>query len=158
LWPNLAEQDPDILLSIGTGYNSNLTNARREPGPPWRPGFIGYAKRMLKLAVDMIQDDLNCQRIWEDFRRGLEIHAEDEERNQKYCRVNVDLGNELPKLDAVNEVERLEKITKDHFLQSAQLYQIAGILIASLFYFRTEKVEKCGSVWKCSGERTITPV
>jgi len=144
IWPESKNRDPDILLSIGTAFDSSSANRRRDPGPRSRAGVGGFARKMFKIAVDIIQDDINCQHTWKKFLEGLAIQEDDKERYRKYFRLNPDLKGTkkpVPKLDAVDQMDWLETYTKELLIHSQELHAVAATLIASLFYFEISHIE-----------------
>ncbi|KAF8248857.1 FabD/lysophospholipase-like protein [Wilcoxina mikolae CBS 423.85] len=144
IWPELKDHDPDILLSIGTAYDSSSTTRREDPGPKPQTGIKGFARKLLKIAVDIIQDEINCQQTWIKFLEGLAIQEGDTERNQKYFRLNPDFKGSrrpIPKLDDVNDIDWLETYTARHLIHSKDLHAVAATLIASLFYFEVKHIE-----------------
>lgn len=154
VWPDLAEQDPDILLSIGTGYNSKAKANTSNPGPRSKIGMEGYVRRMLRIALDAIQGNLDCEATWRDFISRL---PKNDEKCRKYARLNPDFENTLPRLDDVKQIDYLQTRTKQTFSSNPGWYEpIAETLIASLFYFEMDgggvAVEEEGiMVWRCQG-------
>lgn len=160
LWPESKDQDPDILLSIGTGYDSLL---QPRPAAQSKPGPLDYLKRLFKLAADILQNDLDCQRIWRDFRDSQGIYNFAPETERKYVRLNIDLKDadfgkdkksqvqRVPLLDQVKKMEILEKIAKgkcsdDDSELALEISRVANTLIASLFYFKVSGIDKEGTV------------
>lgn len=153
LWPSLAKHDPDLLLSIGTGFDGGANTPQTNPGPRSIAGIEGYLRRMLRIALDAIQDNLDCENAWLKFTRKLQIN-ENDERKRKYRRLNPDFTGSLPKIDDVTQIDDLEKKTKQTFLQYPAIYEsIADTLIASLFYFEMCLVIQTGpGGWACRGK------
>lgn len=138
LWPTLAKHDPDLLLSIGTGFHASTQASSINPGPESEPGINGYLRRKLKLVLDAIQDNLDCEKAWSNFIERLSL-PEDEERRKKYQRLNPSFPYSLPKLDEFTQMEKLQQETRASFLQYPRVYElVADTLIASLFFFEMQ--------------------
>lgn len=152
LWPSLAEQDPDLLLSIGTGYDPNQHILSTNPGPRSKAGIEGHLRRLLKIAMDAIQDNLDCEKTWKNFITALGIQPEDEETKRKYQRLNPDFTDSLPKLDEVARMNELEEKTEIIFLQHPLISEIANTLIATLFYFEIAQVTLKADRIECKGK------
>ncbi|KAI5805973.1 hypothetical protein EDC01DRAFT_609926 [Geopyxis carbonaria] len=138
LWPSMSDQDPDILLSLGTGYNSGALKANPDdPGPRAAAGIGGFARRMMKLGFEIIRDSINCEKKWEDFLSTLAIESGDEDRSRKFARLNPDFKGTagLPRLDEVEKMESLLATTQEFAIKDEKIEIVAASLVASLFYF-----------------------
>jgi len=154
IWPESRARDPDILLSIGTGFDSSIGVQTQEPGPRARIGVRGFAKKMLGIAVDTLQDVLDCEKSWTNFLESVHGNDEDRqhvgidaERQQNYFRLNPDLKGKfttLPKLDDVKAIDMLERYTSYIFQTSTKLRSVAATLISSLLYFEWDCMRKDG--------------
>lgn len=154
LWPDLADQHPDILLSIGTGYNDVPKPKTTDKGPKSKNGIIGFARRLFKIVIDQLENSLDCERSWKDFTRPLELNGRQDDI-QKYHRININFGDELPELDKVDKIPFLESVTGDFCLENQTLNLIATKLIASLFYFNLIQVtpkQSDRNKWDCTGQ------
>jgi len=139
LWPESKHHEPDILLSIGSAFDSSV------PPPPIatntdQRGITLFAKRMLKFVNTVIEDSTNGQRAWKSFVEKLAIDKGDQDRQRKYVRLNPDLaktGTGLPKFDDVERMDQLSEHVNVSYLPSvsAELRVVADTLVASLFYF-----------------------
>jgi len=138
LWPESEHQEPDLLLSIGTAFDSSVppstaTNAEQR-------GIGSFARRMRKFVNTVIEDSTNGQRAWESFIEKLAIDKGDQDRQRKYVRLDPDLaktGTGLPKFDDVERMDQLSEHVNVSYLpsNSAKLRVVADTLVASLFYF-----------------------
>jgi len=145
LWPESKNQEPDILLSIGTAFDSSM------PPPPEatnadQRGITLFAKRLLKFVNTVIEDSTNGQQAWKRFVRKLAIDEGDQDRQRKYVRLNPDLAEtstSLPKFDEVARMDQLSKHVSVSYLPSisAELQVVANTLVASLFYFEESLIE-----------------
>jgi hypothetical protein len=142
LWPKLSHLNPDILLSIGTGFDSSLKHSRDRDGQGRKTslGGVSYVKRLLRIAMDQLESNLDCQKAWATFISPLNLEGSESAR--KYRRLNRDYPGNLPKLDEVERMEHFEKIVRDYFIGEDIMDEIAITLIASLFYFETEKLHQ----------------
>jgi hypothetical protein len=116
-------------------------------------------KFLYKLARDQLQTTLDCELAWSNFIRPLDLRNEDESR--KYCRLNIDLGIILPKIDEVEQLAFLEETTRRWFSDDKLIDQVADTLIASLFYFTLSSARKSeigGTRWNCTGQLSSTPL
>jgi len=156
IWPESRTQDPDILLSIGTAFDSSAARQPLEPGPQAKLGLKGFAMKMFKIAIDTLQDVLDCERSWVTFLESVGIQNDDAERRRKYWRLNPDLNQirtetnsiglavTLPKLDEVDEMDVLVSHTLCIFRGSPKLRDVKATLVSSLFYFEWCNMEEAG--------------
>lgn len=153
LWPNLANKHPDILLSIGTGYDPNPKPEMDKGGRRLRAkrGALEFAKVLLKIATQQIESSVGCEQTWSNFLRSLPIH--DEDKAAKYHRLNIDLPNKLPRIDQVDHMALLRRAAEDFCYNNPLIDQISTKLIASLFYFRLDGASRMsqGMKWDCEG-------
>jgi hypothetical protein len=149
LWPHLKNEPPALLLSIGTGWDSTSKSGNKEP--KIKRGSLGFMRHVATVVWDQLQTTLDCQRTWENFIRLLNLTGDDE---RKYCRLNLDYRENLPKLDEVDKLDFLEQTAREHFSQDSCINQVADTLVASLFYFKlnsTQRVPNSEVKWKCQG-------
>jgi len=141
LWPHLANTDPDILLSIGTGVEQYATTNRRDqPGPKNEAGFRGFAMGLIRLASDTIQDGMDSEKMWDTFLKSVVTPSGDDgEKLRKYRRLNAKF-EDVPKLDQVERMAEFQDCTRRNFADSADIRSVAATLIATLFYLEEEPV------------------
>lgn len=154
LWPDVATSHPDIVLSIGTGHKRPEGNqATSETSPlscttlePQR--LESNAKKewahkprwaqLWGVLVHRVRDILDSDRRWDDFLRDIDSGS-NTVTQQRYQRINVDLGRDPPELDDVNEVEWMKTQTENKLRSTPhyrlQIREIAHQLIASCFFF-----------------------
>jgi hypothetical protein len=135
IWPYLADEPPDIILSIGTSYNS--LSARPKPlQPPSGPrrGIINHGKQLLKILMDCIASTLDSERVWNDYVDGLNLSSRDAHR---YVRLNPDLFEDPPTLDQVDKIEYIRNIVRRKMRVDERIGQVALQLVATSFYFET---------------------
>ncbi|KAF8538684.1 acyl transferase/acyl hydrolase/lysophospholipase [Trichophaea hybrida] len=118
LWPHLAGSDPDILLSIGTGFEQYAANNRDRPGPKNQAGFRGFAMGLIRLASDTIQDGMDNEKLWEKFLSGVASSTMDDHDKLRKCRrLNAEF-QDVPKLDQVERMAELQDRTRRTFKDS----------------------------------------
>lgn len=154
LWPHLAHKHPDLLLSIGTGFDPTPKPDGDRQGRRTRAkrGALEFAKTVLKIATQQIESSLNCERTWSDFLRSIQM--QDEDKAAKYRRLTIEFPNNLPRLDQVDQMEWLGQMTEGFCSDNILIDEIATKLIASLFYFRLDgasQVAQVGKKWACEG-------
>lgn len=113
---------------------------------------------MLTIAIDRIDKLLECNTIWNnylaentssDFGRGNNLIK------RRFIRINPDLRFKVPRLDAVKELEQLEKAAINNLNQnSLKLKEVAHRLIASSFFFEKDSgsVRSTAAGYECTGE------
>lgn len=160
LWPHLAHKHPDLLLSIGTGFDPTPKPDGDRQGRRTRAkrGALEFAKTVLKIATQQIESSLNCERAWTDFLSSIQM--QDEDKAAKYRRLTIQFPNNLPRLDQVDQMEWLNQMTESFCSNNPLIDEIATKLIASLFYFRLDgasQVTQTGKKWICEGRSTWLP-
>jgi hypothetical protein len=146
IWPELKDSDPDILLSIGTGYQETAeVAAAARPSPQKKKSssaFLGrsktfeYAKNLAKIAADTLQESMNSEKMWHKFYHSVTRDG-DKDRQKKYRRLNPCFAD-VPDLDMVDRINELEAETRARYFDSPEVASVASTLIASLFYIEEE--------------------
>jgi predicted acylesterase/phospholipase RssA len=134
IWPESQDRHPDILLSIGTGYNP-ATEPRdsRSTSKPSTWGVLSHMRGLAKIGIDHVHNSLNSERTWKIF---MERYLPYDRFKDRYIRVNLTLDNDPPKLDDVQAMGKLRDMTRSRFTKEKdQIQTIADRLIASSFYF-----------------------
>jgi patatin-like phospholipase/acyl hydrolase/energy-coupling factor transporter ATP-binding protein EcfA2 len=133
IWPEVAETHADIVLSIGTGYNSGSSGQSISPGRIARWNKVSRAKRLAKVSIDQFQSTLNSEEAWRNF---VNVSALPERLEGRYIRLNLPLAENPPKLDEVSSMADLQEMTRSSFTRRRdELKSIADRLIATSFYF-----------------------
>ncbi|KAI1736759.1 FabD/lysophospholipase-like protein [Xylaria scruposa] len=166
IWGDKATSPPDILLSLGTGKHdtddgqvsrSSKTADMQSPiqGRPKDRISRSFTRQMLNIAIDRIDKLLECNTIWNnylaentDFSRGNNLIK------QRFIRINPDLPFKVPDLDAVKDLEQLEKATNYNPNQiSLRIKEVAHRLIASSFFFEKDSGSVRPNVmgYECTG-------
>jgi hypothetical protein len=156
IWPDKSENSRDIVLSVGTGYQTDFN------GEPSNKVLLSQMmKRLERLGIVdkiatmrlVLHNTTNCQKMWNDYRHSL---GPDDSLVSKCHRVNVPYGpgQGLGSLDAVSKMSSMKdealrfleqesksvslKIQKD---SAKKIELIARQLVASLFYFQVKVID-----------------
>ena len=144
LWPHLADDQPDIILSIGTSYNpDSVRRINMQRTSTLRLGVLNQAKNLLKLAMDTISSTLDSQKTWETY---MEVLNPPNHHRHRYVRLNPKLTEDPPPLDQVDQMIRLQGIVRQQTMNDERIKELAIQLIATSFYF-----EKIGQMQEASG-------
>lgn len=138
IWPESAHDHPDIMLSIGTGYdsNKNLDNAKpTEVRRPARLGVISNIKNLKRIAEDHIALSTESQRTWNAWNRLVSRSVDD---NSRFYRLNVDCRRDPPALDDVSAMQQLREYTHQQYGANQIIQTIASHLIATSFYINIQ--------------------
>jgi hypothetical protein len=132
IWPELVDQEPDVVVSIGTMYCSKTSAKPTTKYVSSRKGIFAHFKFLAKMAFDHLHTSLDSQRTWDDFVSTRGSIARDPCR---YVRLNPELDVQPPKLDEVEKLQFLEEETRRRFGGDPSLKQLARRLLATCFYF-----------------------
>jgi hypothetical protein len=138
IWPQLANDPPDIILSIGTSFNSSSIPRKAKQSPVSRRGVINHAKQLVKIAMDHIASTLDSERVWDEYIEVLNPSSRDEHR---YVRLNPDLPEDPPALDQVHKMKTLQEAVRRQMREDKRIGDVALQLISTSFYF-----EKSGQI------------
>ncbi|PLB46500.1 hypothetical protein P170DRAFT_457118 [Aspergillus steynii IBT 23096] len=134
IWPDVVENHPDIVLSVGTSFNPKSQS--REPTLSSKPstwGMISHVKALAKIAIDHIHSSLDSERTWKTF---LERSPPPTRFSDRYIRANLALEMDPPRLEEVNAIDTLSEMARSRFTKEKDFIKsIADRLIASSFYF-----------------------
>jgi hypothetical protein len=135
IWGEGPQSIPDVLVSIGTGYFPDAKIKSSDPGPRTGIGLMNGAITFVNIAKDAIESELDCDKTWEEYVQCAIPEAS--ERRNRYHRLTLEIPGPKVELDAVNEMSRLQDLTRTYYTQNPHLIdKVAGQLIASLFYFK----------------------
>lgn len=132
IWPDLAERDPDVVVSIGTTFCSKIETRRPTRWTSSPKGIVAHFKFLAKMASDHLHTSLDSQRTWEDFMSSRRQADQDKER---YVRLNPELDTQPPKMDEVDQLGYLEEVTRYCIGGDEKLKRLARQLVATSFYF-----------------------
>jgi patatin-like phospholipase/acyl hydrolase len=157
LWPDVQDNDPDLLLSIGTSQHQQaiVEEFRSERSDTQRNiiSSLSHGKAKLKAtskvknfagifqygkaAINMLGDSIHCERQWEQFLDGMERSTAHGEDSRRYIRINPEIGRTPPRLDDVNEIDRLQLDVSRYLGEPRAMADVEDIvfrLVASSFY------------------------
>jgi hypothetical protein len=123
-WESRAiwDADPDIALSIGTGY------ARDPDSPQIVSQKLQLRDRFFPRLARLFNAVLSAQASWNDHMNRIKTSEK-----HKYFRINIALEKEPP-LDDVGEIPEMENLAGT-FLKSYDLSSITQALFAASFFF-----------------------
>ncbi|KAK3718817.1 hypothetical protein LTR37_004733 [Vermiconidia calcicola] len=156
IWPEGADADPDILLSLGTGQNRiSILPKLSVKTTDWRtlqstlqtplteaPRGMSRLLRSWSVLYNRVDDILNAEMAWASFRNDV-VSADRTQRNsRRYIRFNPDLDKRVPSVDAKNELRSLQstverRLNLPHCVTAVQ--HVAYRLVASSFFVEVSK-------------------
>ena len=168
IWPDKSTHLRDIIISVGTGYSSDVNGREEKYDPlskflePFRR--FGVISKIIMLR-GVVYNTLSCQKQWKEFEHSV---GPDAEALKRCHRINVPFGPEqtLCGIDEASKVPEMKQAAfnflegRSQFISSeaqrntfARIGLIARQLVACLFYFEVSSVESSGSNQdiKCSG-------
>ena len=149
IWPNMEDEYPDIVVSVGTTLRLNPRELSQPSSPP-RVGVLSHGKSLYKMAVDRIASTLDSEKTWDNY---ISVLQPPPIYRPRYVRLNPQLKQEPPRLDEVHRMIPLQKLIRERWRDDRKLRQVAVQLIASSFYFEisapVESVE--GETFRCKG-------
>ena len=129
LWPDI--QDPDIILSLGTGYNPAVRKTIIE-AQPLQLGMISHMKNLYRMAIDHLESSLDSEKTWSSF---LQSHCRKNDDAKRLRRINLPLDYDPPRLDDVSAMKRLQDTVRKQSIQLGGIIgEVARQLVASSFY------------------------
>lgn len=138
LWPGMAKEYPDLLVSLGSCYNPN-SNVTRDDSPLPQSGFWSYGKSLLKIAYDHVMSALNSEEAWHAY---MNVLSPPSNQRSKYFRLNPELDEEPPLLDQVEHMSIIKQKVNLIMCDNNVVQRLASHLIASSFYFQVTGVER----------------
>lgn len=155
LWEEVSDWPPDIMLSLGTGLGTSqrkrhspspsaATPATPTAGPPdnvrnWLQRSHGLGL-MFWAAKTIVESQLNCEEAWKKYcaRAAPPGRAQSLENLRRNVRLNVEFQGPRPDLDDVEKLDNVEHCVRSYMEGpkfSAQIHEVAHMLVASSFYF-----------------------
>lgn len=133
IWPDVAKAHADVVLSIGTGYNSKASHQVASPARITRWSTMSRAKRLAKDSIDQSQSTLKSEETWRNF---MQSNTLPERLQDRYIRLTLPLSNDPPKFDGVSSMAELREMTRSICTRRRDAIKIiADRLIATSFYF-----------------------
>lgn len=175
IWGEISDWQTDFLLSLGTGLSSAKTKTHAL-STPISPSDTAASENLagksslsgirygLKLAFKIIDDQLNCERIWKDYVKETTAQSDQRpEDRRRSMRLNVEFSGDRPSLDGVENLDMIvEKTT--HAIQNDlhlrnSIHEAAHRLVASSFYFEVSNrthFSRTGNGFTCTGKMLPT--
>nr|CDP26839.1 Putative protein of unknown function [Podospora anserina S mat+] len=132
LWKNVQYQQPDVLLSLGTGLGTSKDAVTTQVPQPTKKGF----RNLVNIILGMVQGQLNSEKAWDDYYAHVAMTDNPEDR-ARYISLNV-MFDIRPGLDKVDQLDLLETTTRLSARGSLELKDAADRLIASSFCLERE--------------------
>lgn len=132
IWPDLADQEPDILVSIGTMFCGKPEPKRMAKWVSSPKGIVAHFRFLAKMASDHLHTSLDSQRTWEDF---VSVRRPSDKNTSRYIRLNHELDEQPPKMDEVDQMQYLEEVARYRFGGDQSIKMLARRLVATSFYF-----------------------
>lgn len=155
IWPSLANNPPDIIVSIGTTYNSASGLSTQRKIIP-RSGLLAHGKLLYTIATDHIASALDSEKAWHSY---LNVLQPPPSQRYRYVRINPQLNNDPPRMDDVSRLTFIQEEARKIVQSDDKIQKLADQLIASSFYFEnyhSGEVMYKGSV-RCKGMRIRLP-
>ena len=175
LWPTIVE--PDVVLSLGTGYQADEDAKKNIPSPtdisplfgsPVVATDLGRAEIAMATALHDVQQPRGLwrsgfiTRCLESFLSTMDGQKFYDLPNQwnrtadeikRYFRLNTQLQGKTPALDDVSTMSPLKFETRKQHLKSDTLDELAECLLSTLFYFElTSRPIRNRSHISCQGQ------
>lgn len=170
IWDEVSDWPADFVLSLGTG----LSRVRPRPQTSSmvkgfeddqslqnlaRQSSLSGIRYGLWLAFKMIDDQLNCEKIWNEYLKEATTQADQRpEDRRRNMRINVSFHGERPQLDAVDDVQAMEdhslSVIQSDLPTRAKIHESAHRLVASCFYFEVSSTtysRKGSAGYTCTG-------
>lgn len=159
IWPDLENEYPDIVVSVGTSYNPAARSFAEKTLSPLSPrlGVYRHGKSLMKIAIDHIASGLDSEKIWHSYMNVLHPTPDQKAR---YIRINPQLKENPPAMDEVERLPYIKEVVREMLSTDVSIQNVALRLVASSFYFeRSHAVELAsdGSV-RIKGLFTKEPV
>jgi hypothetical protein len=141
IWPSIADDPPDIIVSIGTSYNpDSIRRLSMQRTSTLQLGALNQVKNLLKIAMDCIASTLDAQKTWENYLEILNPLSQDRYR---YVRLNPKLAEDPPELDELEKMDRVQGLARAQMqTEKEKIEKVALHLIATSFYFERMGKEK----------------
>jgi hypothetical protein len=127
-----------LLLSLGKGFDPQRRERQTQINVLKR-GICRETKELFKMAADRMHDALDCEKAWREHIR----HLPDEISTSRFVRYSPELVKALPSLDDIDQLDRHQDLArKDLACKAAQFQRLAMQLVATSFYFETERIHQ----------------
>ena len=138
IWSDLENEYPDIIVSVGTTYNSAARMSAEKAASP-RLGVLSHGKALYRMAVDHIASALDSEKAWHSYMNVLQPPSN---HRAKYIRLNPQLHEDPPRLDEVERISYIQDVVRGMFSMDERIQKVALHLISSSFYFeKSQSIE-----------------
>ncbi|KAI9717966.1 MAG: hypothetical protein M1828_007058 [Chrysothrix sp. TS-e1954] len=173
LWPDVADQRPDIVLSIGTGQEvdeeenrkfHDVEDRQKIRDPPRKSSTNEIdgrnsrwpIEKMLKILMTRMDKALDADLIWDQYHNEVAGPDSDPKDAARYIRMNQKFKGQRPQLDAKAQLRTMQdRLAKELRLEEypVKLQRIAYRLVASTFYFEKKlpKYDDVSKTYNCRG-------
>lgn len=148
IWGDVGGRLPDLLVSVGTGCDKqDSTDGSAKPLSPNRKHRWSKSSLISQISQsdsERLGDVLNGDSIWESFlAENAHIHGRSiPDGDQRYVRINPDLGESVPRLDDLPMMDEIEHKVPRYLRRNTEVSELveetAHRLIASTFFFETD--------------------
>jgi len=168
IWGDVAGALPDLLLSLGTGTNG-LEESDKATASAGDEGNSAGGKKhkitksflplMWSIATERLDRLMECNIILKNFIAesvSSDFTRSSSGNHRRFIRINPDIRSSVPRLDAVDEMDNLEKSVKEYLESNMQrVREVAHRLIASTFFFEKDRnsVTQVQNGFQCSGKK-----
>ncbi|KAF3925706.1 hypothetical protein AA313_de0203694 [Arthrobotrys entomopaga] len=133
IWPEVEHLAPDIVLSIGSGYNPHPKT--RKPKKFRSKGVAQTMERLQWMATNHIESSIVAENIWNNW---LAANATNKDDVNRYVRFNVQFSqhDDPPHFDDLASMGKVEFEARKQINSFGQKIKLlADHLICSTFYF-----------------------
>ena len=141
IWPELENESPDIVVSVGTSYNPATRSSSESALSPRSPrlGVFSHGKSLMKIAIDHIASTLDSEKAWRSY---MDVLNPPPNQKARYIRINPQLNETPPGLDEVDRLPYIQEVVREMSSTNVSIQNVALRLIASSFYFeKSQPVE-----------------
>lgn len=144
IWPELENDSPDIIVSVGTSYNPAPRSSAEKALSPLSPrlGIFSHGKSLVKIATDHIASALDSEKTWGSYMNVLHPPPN---QNSRYVRINPRLKENPPSLDEVDRLPYIQELVREMSSTDVSIQNVALRLIASSFYFEKSQAVELAS-------------
>jgi len=125
IWPDTEHSPPDILISVGAGYDISIERPRQSNNWRLKP------KPDDRVLLDPVKSSSDAQDIWDHYHDSFLAGPRDKSR---YIRLNMPVNGPVPKLDDVDDMAAYKREIQT-VLRRHTLTPYAQQIIASCFFF-----------------------
>lgn len=141
IWPEMENDFPDIIVSVGTSYNpAARPSSDKALSPRYsRLGVLSHGKSLMKIAIDHIASSLDSEKAWRSY---MDVLHPLPNQKARFTRINPQLKENPPGLDEVDRLPYIKEIVREMSSTDVNIQNVALRLIASSFYFeKSQTVE-----------------